>query len=66
MAKRVTQAGVAPKYTCRDCKNSYDWHEKSYDTGLPFMCRCHYHHDGKYIKFLKDPQCEHFELRRDG
>jgi hypothetical protein len=30
------------------------------------MCRCKHHHDGKFIKFLKDPQCEHFTLRKNG
>nr|DAP13356.1 MAG TPA: hypothetical protein [Caudoviricetes sp.] len=30
------------------------------------MCRCKYHHEGRFIKFLKDPQCEHFTLRNNG
>lgn len=65
MARRVIQSKVSSKYKCKDCKHSYDWHEKNWQGEL-FMCRCPYHTDGKYIKFLKDPQCERFELRRDG
>nr|DAD88329.1 MAG TPA: zinc-ribbon domain protein [Siphoviridae sp. ctnks32] len=63
MAKRVVKVKKATRYRCRDCKKSYDWHEKSNETGLPFMCRCPYYTNGKFCKFLKDPQCEHFELK---
>lgn len=66
MAKRVVKAKKATRYRCRDCKNSYDWHEKSNETVLPFMCRCPYYTNGKFCKFLKDPQCELFELRTNG
>lgn len=65
MAKRAVATRVAPKYKCKDCKHSYDWHEKNWQGEL-FMCRCPYYTGGKYCKFLKDPQCEHFELRHDG
>lgn len=65
MAKRVARSYEAPQYRCRDCQHSYDWQEKNWQGEL-FMCRCKYHHDGKFIKFLKDPQCEHFTLRNNG
>lgn len=53
-----------PKYQCRHCANSYDWHEIGYD-GNPFLCRCPYKQQGgKFCIFLKDPACaEHFKLR---
>lgn len=51
-----------PKFQCRDCWHSYDWHEKNWKGEL-FMCRCPYHNEGKYCKFLSDPQCEHFIKR---
>ena len=60
MAKKVIER---PKYKCKDCKHSYDWHEIAMDTGKPFMCRCKYYTDGKYCKFLNDYQCNQFELR---
>lgn len=52
------------KYTCRDCSNSYDWHEIGAN-GHPFMCRCKHYTEGKYCKFLSDKQCEHFIKRSD-
>ena len=64
MVRRVSK-GAAAKYSCRDCKHSFDWHEKNWQGEL-FMCRCKHHHDGKFTKFLKDPQCEHFTLRENG
>ena len=51
-----------PKFQCRDCGHSYDWHEKNWKGEL-FMCRCPYHNEGKFCKFLSDPQCEHFIKR---
>nr|DAO06563.1 MAG TPA: zinc-ribbon domain protein [Caudoviricetes sp.] len=65
MAKRVARLAEVPQYRCRDCQHSYDWHEKNW-RGELFMCRCKHHHDGKFTKFLKDPQCEHFTLRKNG
>ncbi len=65
MAKRMVKIKEAIKYRCRDCRHSYDWHEISLATRLPFMCRCKHYTNGKFCKFLKDPQCEHFELRQD-
>lgn len=50
------------KYHCRDCKHSYDWHEKDYK-GEFFLCRCPFF---KYSKFLNKDHCEHFELKRNG
>ncbi|OUN75122.1 hypothetical protein B5G09_12975 [Alistipes sp. An54] len=55
----------APKHQCRDCTHSYDWHEKDWKGDL-FMCKCPFHTEGKYSKFLSDPQCEHFKLRGNG
>nr|DAN17474.1 MAG TPA: hypothetical protein [Caudoviricetes sp.] len=51
-----------PQFQCRDCAHSYDWCEKNYK-GEPFMCRCPFYTDGKYLRFLSDPQCEHFIKR---
>lgn len=64
MAKRTAKGIEKPKYRCRDCRHSYDWHEKN-RAGEFFMCRCPYHHNGKYIKFLSAPQCEHFARREN-
>ena len=58
MAKKVAKE---IKYRCRDCKHSFDRHEKSIDTGLPFMCRCPFE---KWAKFLSDPACDKFEMRK--
>lgn len=60
MAKRVVKE--KPKHVCRECKHSYDWHCKDWK-GDVFMCRCPYHKNGEFIKFLKDPQCAKFEPR---
>ncbi len=68
MAKRYNRPPKAkekPKYFCRDCANSYDWHNKGY-YGM-VLCRCPHHTGGKYCKLLSDPACdEHFELRTNG
>ena len=61
MAKK--QEKEKSKYRCRDCVNSYDWQEKNYQ-GVLFMCRCQHHKNGKFIKFLSDPQCEKFKLKQ--
>ncbi|TYK34348.1 hypothetical protein FNJ59_07460 [Bacteroides pyogenes] len=63
MAKRVIKAKGVIKYRCIDCEHSYDWHEIGAN-GKPFMCRCPYYTDGKYCRFLNDPQCEHFKMRQ--
>jgi len=60
--RRAKAVATEPQMTCRDCKHSYDWHEKGWD-GKPFMCRCQYYTDGKFCRFLNDPQCENFQLR---
>jgi hypothetical protein len=62
MAKKKTKKVEKAQYQCRHCTYSYDWHEIGAD-GKPFMCRCPYYTDGKYCRFLSDPQCEHFNLR---
>lgn len=51
-----------PKHACRECRHSFDWHEKNW-RGELFMCRCPHHKGGKFSKFLDDPQCKMFELR---
>ncbi|MBR8725522.1 hypothetical protein IX334_001929 [Bacteroides pyogenes] len=65
IAKKQTIKRIATKYHCRDCANSYDWHSKALDGSL-ILCRCKYDaktEHGKWCKFLKDPQCEHFKLK---
>lgn len=53
------------KYRCRDCTNSYDWHNKALD-GHFILCRCPYkQHGGKFCIFLSNLQCGHFKLRTD-
>ncbi len=55
-----------PKYECRHCVHSYDWHSKALDGHL-ILCRCPYKQQGgKFCIFLRDPACEeHFKLRPD-
>lgn len=48
--------------SCRDCEHSYDWHEKNWKGEL-FMCKCPFHKNGEYSKFLSDPQCSNFKHR---
>lgn len=69
MAKRVQNRKQAeqPKFRCRDCANSYDWHSKALDGHL-ILCRCKLDKKtefGRWCKFLSDPQCEHFKQRTD-
>lgn len=60
---RRKAAKQEPQYTCGDCAHSYDYHEIGWD-GKPFLCRCPFYTDGKYCRFLKEPQCSnHFELK---
>lgn len=66
MAKRVKAATEKPRYQCKDCKHSYDWHSKSLDGHL-ILCRCKEDkktEHGRWSKFLSDPQCEQFILRQ--
>lgn len=58
MAKKVQKQNTE-KLFCRDCKHSYDYHEKGAD-GKPFLCRCPYFH---YSKFLYMDNCQNFEKR---
>lgn len=65
MAKRVKTVAEKPRYQCKDCKHSYDWHSKALD-GHMILCRCKEDkktEHGRWCKFLSDPQCEHFKLR---
>lgn len=69
MAKRVYNRKQAeqPKFKCRDCAHSYDWHSKALDGHL-ILCRCKLDEKtefGRWCKFLSDPQCEHFKQRTD-
>ena len=64
-AARKKQQRERPKYSCRDCIHSYDWHEKNW-RGKLFMCRCPHYKEGKFSKLLDDPQCNVFELRNNG
>ena len=56
-----------PQFQCRDCAHSYDWHSKAIDGHL-MLCRCKQDintEHGRWCKFLKDPQCEHFKPRNN-
>jgi hypothetical protein len=64
MAARKAQK-EKPLHVCKECVHSYDWHEKNW-LGELFMCRCPYHKEGKFSKFLDDPQCAKFELKNNG
>lgn len=64
--RTTRQKPEAPKYRCRDCAHSYDWHNKALDGHL-ILCRCPYDAKsqyGKFCKFLSDFQCsDHFKKR---
>lgn len=62
--RRNERVQQRPKYQCRHCAHSYDWHSKAVDGHL-ILCRCPYKQQGgKFCIFLKDPACtEHFKLR---
>lgn len=61
--RREAVASDKPKYRCRDCAHSYDWHSEACDGHL-ILCRCPYRKEGgKYCIFMNDPQCEDFKLR---
>jgi len=65
MAAKKKIEVVATEYQCRHCSHSYDWHSKALDGHL-ILCRCPYKMEGgKYCIFLSDPQCEHFDLRKE-
>ena len=64
---RTKAAQESSPYKCRDCRLSYDWHNKALDGHL-ILCRCP--HDvksehGRWCKFLSDAACPQFE-KRDG
>lgn len=65
MAKK-TKSPKELGLSCKDCRHSYDPHSKALD-GHMILCRCKFDaktEHGKWCKFLKDPQCEHFMLKR--
>lgn len=53
---------TAPEHRCRECRESYDWHEADYQ-GQPFLCRCRHYKAGMYSKFLADRACRLFTPR---
>lgn len=53
---------VRPKYTCRDCAHSFNYHEKDI-YGNFFMCKCKFH---EWSKFLNHSYCENFDKKKDG
>ena len=65
MATRRLIRKEKPRHTCRDCAHSYDRHEKDW-RGEEFLCRCPYYKEGRFSKFLNDPQCEMFEPKGNG
>ena len=65
--RTTTQPGKQqeePRYQCRHCKHSYDRSSKALD-GHFILCRCPFYKEGRFSKFLNDPQCEHFLKRED-
>lgn len=46
---------------CHECANSYDWHHPAVDGHLT-LARCPYKHSSV---LLKDPQCDHFKIRKN-
>ena len=50
------------KHCCRDCANSYDYHElTAYEPRVPFLCRCPFE---EWSQFLDIPKfCIHFKKR---
>lgn len=54
--RRTTKAKEKPQYTCKDCKESYDWHNKGAN-GTMILCSCKYF---KYCRFLNLDYCDHF------
>lgn len=58
MAKKEIER---PKHFCRDCEHAYDYHEKSFATGKPFMARCPF--NTKRSVFLNWDHCENIKLK---
>lgn len=49
-----------PTLFCRDCKHSYDYHEKNYK-GEFFLCKCPFF---KYSRFLNKDYCNEFKRKQ--
>lgn len=62
-SSRKAAVRVDTQYHCRDCAHSHDWRFIAHD-GHMILGRCPFHKDDKFHKFLSDPQCGHFELRK--
>lgn len=56
MAKKVQQKHT---YTCKDCRNARDFHEKNYK-GEFFMCKCDFQ---KRSMFLNRDYCDKFKKK---
>lgn len=72
MARKATYASRRgkeqhkPQHTCRECAHSYDWQNRSFNDGHLILCRCPHDaksHNGKFCKFLSDPECQHYKPR---
>lgn len=64
---RTKAAQESSPYKCRDCRLSYDWHNKALDGHL-ILCRCKQDAKsefGKWCKFLSDPACPQFIKREE-
>lgn len=60
---RKTVGRTDTQFHCRDCVHSHDWQFIAHD-GRKILGRCRFYKEDRFHKFLSDPQCEHFELRR--
>ena len=56
MAKKVKEKQTL---FCRDCKHSYDYHEKNHK-GEFFLCKCPFF---KYSRFLNRDYCNEFKRK---
>ena len=51
------------RHRCRDCANSYGWHNESFHDGRMLMCRCRLHEEHEFLLDRLE-KCGDFKQRR--
>lgn len=60
---RTTCRSDNPARTCRDCANSYGWHNESFHDGRLLMCKCKAHGEHEFLLDGKNNRCKEFVMK---
>lgn len=67
MAKRINYSKVADKaqnkavQTCRTCEHARDYHEVSFATKRPFLCKCDFEEWSQFLDIVN--KCKNYKKK---